>query len=77
MKGADATSDGPGFVCLFVLFCLYLTSLTCKMEVITALTVKIKWVNMCEVLNCARYHRLLLRMFALLSVFVCLFLLSS
>lgn len=59
--------------CLFVLFCLYLTSLTCKIEVITALTVKIKWVNMCEVLNCSRYHRLLLRMSALLSV--CLFVL--
>lgn len=68
MKGADPTSDGPGFVCLFVLFCLYLTSLTCKLEVITALTVKIKWVNMCEVLNCAWYHRLLLWMSALLSV---------
>lgn len=73
MKGADPTSDRPGFVCLFVLFCLYLTSLTCKMEVIAALTVKTKWVNMCEVLNCARYHRLLLWMSALLSVCLLVF----
>lgn len=37
---------------LFVLFCLEFSPLACEMEIIAALTGRMKWVNPCKVLNC-------------------------